>query len=82
MCMDKMSFSPVGIGAMASYVAFYTLGLYPLPATQQVLLSSPYFPQISFFNPIFNTTTTIISHGFTGNPPDGTGGNVFVKVRC
>ncbi|KDR66497.1 hypothetical protein GALMADRAFT_147915 [Galerina marginata CBS 339.88] len=66
-------------GAMGSYAAFYLAGMYPLPATQQILISSPYFPQISFFNPIFNTTTTIVSHGFTGNPPDGTGGNVFVK---
>ncbi|KDR66486.1 hypothetical protein GALMADRAFT_147907 [Galerina marginata CBS 339.88] len=66
-------------GAMGSYAAFYLAGMYPLPATQQIWISSPYFPQISFFNPIFNTTTTIVSHGFTGNPPDGTGGNVFVK---
>ncbi|KAF8965760.1 glycoside hydrolase family 92 protein [Flammula alnicola] len=66
-------------GAMGSYAAWYLLGMYPLPATNQVLLSSPYFPQISFFNPLFNTTTTIVSKGFTGNPADGTGGNVFVK---
>ncbi|KAF8153388.1 glycosyl hydrolase family 92-domain-containing protein [Crassisporium funariophilum] len=66
-------------GAMGSYAAFYLAGLYPLPATQQILLSSPYFPQISFFNPVFNTTTTIVSKNFSGNPPDGTGGNVFVK---
>lgn len=69
------------LGAMASFAAFYLAGLYPLPATTQYLLSSPFFPQISFFNPLFNTTTTIISKGFTGNPPDGTGGNVFVQVR-
>ena len=36
---------------MGSYVAFYLAGLYPLPATKQFLLSSPYFPSISFFNP-------------------------------
>ncbi|KAF9044979.1 glycoside hydrolase family 92 protein [Panaeolus papilionaceus] len=66
-------------GAMGSYAAFYLLGMYPLPATQQVLISSPYFPKISFFNPLFNTTTTIIANGFKGNPADGTGGNVFVK---
>ncbi|KAH9474533.1 putative secreted glycosidase [Psilocybe cubensis] len=70
---------PGNDGAMGSYAAFYLIGMYPLPATQQILLSSPYFPQVSFFNPLFNTTTTIVSHGFTGNPPDGTGGNVFVK---
>jgi len=68
-------------GAMGSYAAFYLAGMYPLPATNQILLSSPYFPKISFFNPVFNTTTTIVSNGFNGNPPDGTGGNVFVKVN-
>jgi len=66
-------------GAMASYAAFYLAGMYPLPATRQFLLASPYFPKISFYNPIFNTTTTIISNGFEGNPPSGTGGTVFVK---
>ncbi len=67
-------------GAMGSYVAFYLAGLYPLPATKQFLLSSPYFPQISFRNPVLNTTTTIRANGFRGNPTDGTGGHVFVKV--
>ncbi|KAF5372699.1 hypothetical protein D9615_009852 [Tricholomella constricta] len=66
-------------GAMGSYAAFYLTGLYPLPATRQFLLSSPYFPQISFFNPVFNSTTTIRSINFKGNPADGTGGRVFVK---
>ncbi|KAJ8474821.1 hypothetical protein ONZ51_g6967 [Trametes cubensis] len=66
-------------GAMGSYVAFYLAGLYPLPATQQFLLSSPYFPEISFVNPVLNTTTTIRANGFRGNPKSGTGGHVFVK---
>ncbi|KAI0708309.1 glycoside hydrolase family 92 protein [Earliella scabrosa] len=66
-------------GAMGSYVAFYLMGLYPLPATKQFLLSSPYFPEISFRNPVLKTTTTIRAHGFKGNPKDGIGGNVFVK---
>ena len=65
---------------MGSYVAFYLAGLYPLPATRQILLSSPYFPQISFRNPVLNTTTTIRANGFRGNPENGTGGHVFVKV--
>jgi len=67
-------------GAMGSYVAFYLAGLYPVPATRQFLLSSPYFPQISFKNPAFNKTTTIRSKNFSGNPDNGTGGNVFVQV--
>lgn len=66
-------------GAMGSYAAFYLAGMYPLPATGQILLSSPYFPQISFYNPVFNTTTTIIAKGFKANPGSGTGGTVFVK---
>ncbi|KAF8652642.1 hypothetical protein AX16_004274 [Volvariella volvacea WC 439] len=70
---------PGNDGAMASYVAFYLAGLYPLPATRQFLLSSPYFPSISFFNPAFNSTTKIIAQGFSGNPADGTGGRVFVS---
>ena len=65
---------------MGSYVAFYLAGLYPLPATRQVLISSPYFPEISFFNPIFGKKTTIRSKNFKGNPADGSGGTVFVKV--
>ena len=67
-------------GAMGSYVAFYLAGLYPLPATRQVLISSPYFPEISFSNPIFGKKTTIRSKNFKGNPADGSGGTVFVKV--
>ncbi|KAG6909314.1 hypothetical protein DXG01_001113 [Tephrocybe rancida] len=66
-------------GAMGSYVTFYLAGLYPLPATNQLLLSSPYFPEISFFNPVLKTTTKIVSKNFVGNPPDGTGGQVFVQ---
>ena len=65
-------------GAMGSYAAFYLAGLYPVPATRQYLLASPYFPSISFFNPLFNTTTTIRAANFAGNPANGTGGKVFV----
>ncbi|KAI1787036.1 glycoside hydrolase family 92 protein [Ganoderma leucocontextum] len=66
-------------GAMGSYVAFYLAGLYPVPATRQFLLSSPYFPSVAFFNPVLNTTTTIRATNFAGNPADGTGGTVFVE---
>ncbi|KAI0319725.1 glycoside hydrolase family 92 protein [Amylostereum chailletii] len=66
-------------GAMGSYAFFYLAGLYPLPATRQFLLSSPFFPSVSFFNPAFNTTTTIRTTNFQGNPANGTGGSVFVK---
>ncbi|KAJ7135659.1 glycoside hydrolase family 92 protein [Mycena epipterygia] len=70
---------PGNDGAMGSYAFFYLAGMYPLPATKQFLLSSPYFPQISFFNPVYKSTTTIKSVNFSGNPANGTGGNVFVK---
>ena len=66
---------------MGSYVAFYLAGLYPLPATRQFLLSSPYFSSISFNNPVFGNATTIRVKNFSGNPASGTGGKVFVKVR-
>ncbi|OJT03625.1 hypothetical protein TRAPUB_5653 [Trametes pubescens] len=66
-------------GAMGSYVAFYLAGLYPLPATRQFLLSSPYFREITFQNPVLKTTTTIRANGFRGNPKNGTGGHVFVQ---
>ncbi|KAG8756605.1 hypothetical protein FRC11_005187 [Ceratobasidium sp. 423] len=51
-------------GAMASYAAFYLLGLYPLPATRQVLLSSPWFPTINITNAFTNSTTTINAINF------------------
>jgi hypothetical protein len=43
---------------MGSYAAFSLLGMYPLPATRQLLISSPYFPLVEFVNPVYNTTTT------------------------
>lgn len=66
-------------GAMGSYATFYLAGLYPVPASEQYLLSSPFFKQISFFNPAFNTTTVIKSNNFRGNPENGVGGRVFVE---
>ena len=64
---------------MGSYVAFYLLGMYPLPATRQMLISSPYFPKVSIYNPFYKSVTTFIAHGFQGNPEDGHG-NVYVSV--
>jgi len=66
-------------GAMGAFSAFYLLGMYPVPATRQYLLSSPFFSSVSFFNPVFNSTTTIKANGFEGNPANGTGGKVFVE---
>ncbi|KAI0030576.1 glycoside hydrolase family 92 protein [Vararia minispora EC-137] len=63
-------------GAMGSYAFFYLAGLYPVPATRQYLLASPFFPEISFFNPVFNTTATIRATNFAGND---VGAPVFVQ---
>ena len=68
------------LGAMGAFSAFYLLGMYPVPATRQYLLSSPFFSSVSFFNPVFNSTTTIKANGFEGNAANGTGGKVFVEV--
>ena len=60
---------------MGSYVVFYMLGLYPLPATKQVLLSSPYFPEVTIYNPLYETNTTIRCTNWAEDGP------VYVKVR-
>ncbi len=64
---------------MGSYAVVLLAGLYPVPATNQYLLSSPYFPSVSFFNPLFKTTTTIKAVNWAGNPADGVG-KVYVSV--
>ncbi|KAF8760180.1 Glycoside hydrolase family 92 protein [Rhizoctonia solani] len=68
-------------GAMASYAAFYLIGLYPLPATRQILLSSPWFPSVNITNAFTNTTTTINAINFNGNGnSSGTGWRVVDLV--
>src|ERR1700761_6698909 len=66
---------------MGSFVTFFLAGLYPVPATRQYLLSSPFFPSVAFTNPLLNTTTTIVANNFNGNPTSGVGEgkNIFVK---
>ena len=61
-------------GAMGSFAVFHLAGLYPVPATQHFLLSSPFFPSVSFFNPLFNTKTTIRTKNFSFHA-------IFIKVR-
>lgn len=63
-------------GAMGSYVAFNMLGLYPLPATRQLLISSPFFRRVSFVNPLLGTRTTIFAPDL-----DPENGVIYVKVR-
>jgi len=50
---------------MGSFVVFHLAGLYPVPATRHFLLSSPFFPSVSFFNPLFKTKTTIRTKNFS-----------------
>ena len=78
--VNMSGFPVLDSGAMGSYVFFYMLGLYPLPATRQFLISSPYFKQVKIRNPFLDSTTTINALGFEGNPTNGTGGNIYVKV--
>ncbi|QRV87315.1 glycoside hydrolase family 92 protein [Ceratobasidium sp. AG-Ba] len=66
-------------GAMASFAAFYLVGLYPLPATRQVLVSSPWFPTINITNSVTGATTTINALGFKGNPTESQRGDIFVQ---
>ena len=66
---------------MGSYAVLYLAGMYPLPATRQLLLSAPFFPRISFCNPVYKKTTTTKVLNFEANLTDGTGGKVFVQVR-
>ncbi|KAG8753286.1 hypothetical protein FRC12_011598 [Ceratobasidium sp. 428] len=66
-------------GAMASFAAFYLVGLYPLPATRQVLVSSPWFPTVNITNSVTGATTTINAVGFKGNPSGSQTGNIFVQ---
>ncbi|KAI5117324.1 hypothetical protein M0805_002339 [Coniferiporia weirii] len=66
-------------GAMGSYVFFNMLGLYPLPATRQFLVSPPFFRSVRIRNPLLNTTTTITARGLDEDPANGRGKNVYVK---
>ena len=68
-------------GAMGSYVAFNLLGLYPLPATKEFLIPSPFFKSVKIRNPLLGTTTTISTRGLQRNLTDE-GRNIYVKVRA
>jgi putative alpha-1,2-mannosidase len=61
---------------MGSFIAFNLLGLYPLPATKQFLISSPFFPRVTIRNSVYDTLTTIIAKGFDGYD----GKNIYIKV--
>jgi hypothetical protein len=53
---------------MGSFVAFLMLGLYPMPGTKQFLITTPYFPRFTIYNPVYDKTATFTTKGFVGNP--------------
>lgn len=49
---------------MAALLVFHILGMYPVPASKQLLIGSPLVSGYSLFNDFFGTTTTFTVDGF------------------
>ncbi|KAG6890340.1 hypothetical protein C0992_002323 [Termitomyces sp. T32_za158] len=69
-------------GAMASLLVFHLLGLYPVPASTQLLIGSPFLSSFTIHNDLFGTSTNFTVLGFdpaslASAPP--TGSKLFVK---
>ncbi|THU85126.1 hypothetical protein K435DRAFT_764443 [Dendrothele bispora CBS 962.96] len=69
-------------GAMAALLTFHLLGLYPVSASNQLLIGSPFVSSFSLTNNFLGTTTKFTVNGFdeatvTGTPPNGS--RLFVK---
>ncbi|KAF9070156.1 glycosyl hydrolase family 92-domain-containing protein [Rhodocollybia butyracea] len=69
-------------GAMAALLTFHLLGLYPVQASTQFLIGSPFVSGYTLTNDLFNTSTTFTVSGFdsttlTPTPPSGS--RLFVK---
>ncbi|KAG6831560.1 hypothetical protein H0H92_009479 [Tricholoma furcatifolium] len=69
-------------GAMAALLVFHLLGLYPVPASTQLLIGSPFVSSFTIHNDFLGTSTEFIVRGFdpatlTSAPPDGS--QLFVK---
>lgn len=69
-------------GAMAALSVFHILGLYPVPVSWQLLISSPLISSYSITNEVFGTVTQVTVKGFdnatlTAAPPSGS--RVYVK---
>ncbi|KAF9562100.1 hypothetical protein CPC08DRAFT_688216 [Agrocybe pediades] len=63
-------------GAMAALLTFHLLGLYPVPASKQLLISSPFVSSYTIHNALFGTETNVTVQGFdkatlTKTPPAG-----------
>jgi len=62
--------TPAGIpgnddqAAMASYLTFHLLGLYPVPSTSQFLIVSPFMPKYTIHNSYLNVSTTVTVQNF------------------
>ncbi|KAF7324703.1 Glycoside hydrolase family 92 protein [Mycena kentingensis (nom. inval.)] len=69
-------------GAMASLLIFHLLGMYPVPASKQLLVGAPFVSGFTLHNDFFDTTTTFRVVNFDKNTLQATppaGSNVFVK---
>ncbi|KAG6916990.1 hypothetical protein DXG01_004334 [Tephrocybe rancida] len=69
-------------GAMASLLAFHLMGLYPVPASTQLLIGSPFLSSFTIHNNAFGTSTKFTVVGFDSSslasaPPSGS--RLFVK---
>ncbi|EIN04614.1 hypothetical protein PUNSTDRAFT_116292 [Punctularia strigosozonata HHB-11173 SS5] len=68
--------------AMAALLLFHILGMYPVPASKQLLIGSPLVSGFKLTNDLLGTTTSFVVDGFDPNglaaaPPSGSA--VFVK---
>ncbi|EJD44905.1 hypothetical protein AURDEDRAFT_88026 [Auricularia subglabra TFB-10046 SS5] len=69
-------------GAMASLLVFHMLGLYPVPASTQLLLGSPFVSSYTLNNRFLGTSTTVRVDAFdpatlSKAPPEGS--RLYVK---
>ena len=67
---------------MAALLTFHILGLYPVPATRQLLIGSPLVSSYVLKNNLFQTETNVTVQGFdhtslSATPP--TSSRLFVK---
>ncbi|KAI0690299.1 glycosyl hydrolase family 92-domain-containing protein [Cytidiella melzeri] len=71
-------------GAMAALLVFHILGLYPVPASKQLLLGSPLLSSFSLKNDLFGTTTRFTVNNFDArsvqlSPPTDEGIRLYVS---
>lgn len=69
-------------GAMATFLIFHLLGLYPVPSTSHYLTLSPFIPKYTIHNTYMNASTTVTVQGYDPNSiayPIANGSAVYVK---